>query len=128
MKERNLQTAFNKYLQNRWSGSAAFELKICHEKSMPFDAVKEHQIHALQVAKHSLLAYKISDFSPEVKPFDCLVLDNVPAYVVIMYYERGVNSVYLIDIDDFVREKETSIRKSLTPKRASEIGKLIVLA
>lgn len=128
MKERDLQTRFNAWLRNRWQGgSAAFELKICHEESMPFSEVKEHQVRNLQIAKHGSLAYKIPDVGMDQKPFDCIFLDKVPAYVAVMFHKRGEKRVYLIDVDIFALEAETSARRSLTPLRASQIGQVVIV-
>lgn len=127
MKEKDLQTRVTKYMINRWKGTAVFELKICHEKSMPFDAVKPHQITALRVAKTGVLAYKIPDVGYDQKPFDMMVLDRVDAYVLVMFYVRGCNHFYIIDVDTYIMENCFSSRRSLTEQRASEIGTKIVM-
>ena len=128
MREKNLQTRITRYVKNRWQhGSAAIELKICHEKSLPFNAVKEHQIAGLLVAKHGTLAYKIPDTGYDQKPFDMVVLNNSSAYVLIMFYQRGCNICYLIDVDKYVHERDNSKRKSLTEERCTEIAEKIVL-
>jgi penicillin-binding protein-related factor A (putative recombinase) len=127
MREKDFQTRFNSWLTNRFVGSGAFELKLTHEKSLPFSAVQEHQIHALNMAKYKSLVYKISDSGIGTKPFDCFKLENVPAYVVVMYYKRGQKDFYMIDIDAFMTEMNISERKSLTPERAGRIGKLYTL-
>ena len=129
MREKNLQTRITRYVKNRWQhGSAAIELKICHEKSLPFNAVKEHQIAGLLVAKHGTLAYKIPDTGYDQKPFDMVILKNSEAYILIMFYTRGCNICYLIDVNIYVDEVNNSKRKSLTEDRASEIGEKIILA
>ena len=127
MREKDFQTRFNSWLTNRFIGSGAFELKLTHEKSLPFSAVQEHQIHALNMAKYKSLVYKISDSGIGTKPFDCFKLEGVPAYVVVMYYKRGQKDFYMIDIDAFMTEMNISERKSLTPERAGRIGKLYTL-
>lgn len=129
MKEKDLQTKVNLYLRNRWErGPAVFELKICHEKSMPWGAVKDHQINALKIAKHGRLAYKIPDVGIEQKPFDCILLMGVPAYVLVMFYKKGQKNIYIIDVDVYEKESVESDRRSLTEERAAEIGELITLA
>lgn len=127
MKEKDLQTRVTAYMKNRWKGTAVFELKICHEKSMPFEMVKEHQIHALHSAKTGVIAYKIPDVGFDQKPFDMIVLDKVSAYVLVMFYTRGCNHFYIIDVDRYVAESELSERRSLTEERAQEIGEKIVM-
>lgn len=109
-------------MKNRWKTSAAFELKVCNELSLPFSAVQEHQLNALFMAKHSTMAYKIPDVGYDQKPFDLAVLGQAEAYVLIMYTRRGQKDFYIIDIDDFLAESKNSVRRSLTEARAQEIG------
>jgi penicillin-binding protein-related factor A (putative recombinase) len=127
MREKDFQTKFNHWLTNRFVGSGAFELKLTHEKSLPFSAVQEHQIHALNMAKYKSLVYKISDSGIGTKPFDCFKLQGVPAFVVVMYYKRGQKDFFMIDIDAFMTEMHTSERKSLTEDRAKKIGQVYTL-
>lgn len=122
MKEKNFQTEFTKWAKYRFKGSGVFELKICKEKSMPFGVVQEHQINALKLSKHDSVVYKIPDGSYDQKPFDCFRVEKVSAYVVVIFYRRGQKEFFMIDIDDFIKEKETSDRKSLTEDRARELG------
>lgn len=121
MKEKDFQTRFTRWLGYRFPGCGAFELKICKGISLPFDAVQPHQIQALQLVKSHGIEYKIPDDTRGTKPFDCFRLKG-EAYVVVMFYVRGENGFYLIDVDRFVTEQETSSRKSLTEERAKEIG------
>ena len=138
MKEKEMQTLFGKYLKtNPPKQSNVYELKICKNSSLPFNAVKEHQIEGLLNAKLGLY-HKISD-SPifagsktrftYTKPFDCLYLKNIIGYVVILYYKpRKAKVTYIIDIYSFLDERKRSDRKSLTESKAREISsKIIVL-
>lgn len=131
MTEADLQTKFNKYLLNRWVGlPSAFELKITKEKRIPFSAIKEHQIKRLKQVREGNFPYKIPDVGYDQKPFDCFILNgktqDVGAYVCIMFYTRGENKVYLIDILDFIKEMEESEPRSLTEQRTREISSMIV--
>ncbi len=128
MRESDFQTKFSLWLKYHNEGSAAYELKLTKDPSLPFNAVQDHQIRALLLAKHKQLIHKIADVGMLQKPFDCLILSGVPAYVVIQFWKPGVKEFFMIDIDDFVLEMETSDRKSLTPERAYQIGqrKLLV--
>lgn len=128
MLEKNLQTRITRYVKNRWQhGSAAIEVKITKEKSLPFNAVKDHQIAGLLVAKHGTLSYKIPDTGYDQKPFDMVVFQGAGAYILVMFWKRGCKTCYLLDIDVFLKEKKTSDRKSLTEERACELGETIVL-
>lgn len=126
--ESDFQSAFTRYLKNNWEGgNVAFELKICKEKSLPFNKVEEHQIHYLLQAKHNKVVWKISDMDMRTKPFDCFVLTKCKAYVTVLYYEqRKPKLACCIDIDDFVNEMNTSPRKSLTKERAIELSNELI--
>jgi len=128
MTERDFTSKFNKWLKYHWKSSAVFELKICKEKSIPFNAVQVHQVRNLKTAKHSILPYKVSDVGFDEKPFDIFCVSGVNAYVVIFFYQkRGDDEFVIIDVDHFIDEMETSDRKSLTKERAIEIGSLYSL-
>lgn len=122
MKEKDFQSEFNKYLKYVHKETGAYELKLSKSDSIPFDAVKPHQVQALYNAKHSHIIYKITDTGYAQKPFDCFALVGVPAYVVIMFYERGQKEFFMIDVDKWKEEYESSKRRSLTVDRAREIG------
>lgn len=120
IKEKNFQSDFNKWVKGVYKKTAAFELKITKGPSLSFDAVKPHQEAALDQAKNRVLVYKIVDCGYQ-NPFDSLCLAGVPAYVVIKYPDFFC----LIDIDDWLNEKQKSDRKSLTSGRAREIATVI---
>jgi penicillin-binding protein-related factor A (putative recombinase) len=125
MKERDFQTEFGK--RNKIIG--VFELKFCKGKSLPFSALADHQEKALLAASSSSgLYHKISDFPVfagskvrfnRPKPFDCVYLSNMDAYVVIMWWvPRKKKMVYYIDIDDFINMRDQADRKSITEEMA----------
>lgn len=117
-----------KWAKARLNKTFVAECKISKGPSIPFAALKPHQEAALYHAKHGLLNYKISDFSPEVKPFDLFQVHCVPAYVVIFWYEKsGDKRMTLIEVDDWLTERGSSERKSLTYERSCEIGRCEVL-
>lgn len=122
MKEKNWQSIFNQWVRNVYKKTAAFELKLCKGKSMPFSAVQDHQIAALQAASDKGLVYKIPDAGYQ-NPFDCFSLFRVPAFVVIKYED----SFELIPIENFIHERERSkLRKSLTYERAKAISTISI--
>jgi|SRR3990167_2720819 len=122
--EQKFTTLFLKWVKNEFKKTAAFEIKSTRGKDyIAFNEIKDHQIRALQIAKHAILSYKISDFDMiGYKPFDCFCLAKVLSYIVIKYPKFFC----LIDIDDFVKEKEQSKRKSLTSQRAKEITSIVI--
>lgn len=131
MKEKDFQTKFLKWLKNnpeKIKGSAAFELKLTKKSSLPFDAVKPHQVDALLAVKSSGLSYKIPDDSRGYKPFDCFRLNTPNAFVVVQFYTPYEKEFFIIDILDWQRlrmdegAKEKG-RKSLTRELAMEYGR-----
>lgn len=121
MREKDFQTRFNHWLKSVHKKTGIFELKLTKTNSLPFASVVPHQIDALWNAKHRVLVYKIPDVGFR-NPADVFSLAGVPAYVVIKYSKGGI---YLIDIDVFIKESETSKRRSLTEDRARVIATLI---
>lgn len=125
MTESKFQTYFSKWARHQSKlSTGAFELKLTKGKSLPFNAVKGHQLDALYAVKHNRLVYKIADDSIGFKPFDCFMLREVPAFVVISFYTRGEKKFYMIDVDNWISEIQNSQsnKKSITQKRAAEIG------
>lgn len=120
-READFGLRFRKYIETHHFRSGAFELKQC-TSSLPFSAVKDHQIAALKKVKYGKLFWKIADDSRGVKPFDYFFLNHASAYVVIKY----IGFFCMIDIDAFVMEKGASKRKSLTGKRAKEIASVVI--
>lgn len=127
-----MQLFFKKHLQqNPPEVSEAYELKICRGTSLPFDSLQENQVQSLMAVTHGLY-HKISD--PPVfygqqtrynlpRPFDCFYLTGVQGYVVVWFYKpRAVKIFIKIKIQDWMKEKRESDRKSLTEERAKTIG------
>lgn len=117
MKEKDFQTKFGHWLKANRPSSAAYELKVT-KGAFSYSKIPQHQLDGLWHAKHSSLYMKLPDVGYQM-PFDCFVLGEVPAFVVIRYEDSGV--WYAIDIDDFLAECESSDRKSLTEERAKVI-------
>lgn len=126
--ERDIQTKLGAWVKAKWKETAVFEFKVTKDKSIPFDAVKPHQVAALLAANSETgLYFKIPDAMYGYNPFDAFFVRAVSAYVVIMFYRRGQKDFYMIKIEDWIRESKNSKRKSLTEERASSIGIKFVL-
>jgi len=124
-KEKDFQKMFNNWVKKNWlKGTAVFELKMAKTKSLPFKALRETQRLGLKLAseKGRKLVYKIADDSIGCKPFDSFCITGAPAYVVIMFYFAKQKEFVMIPIESFIKEMIISKRKSLTKKRAEEIG------
>ncbi len=102
--------------------TSAFEIKQTETDSLPFSAVKDHQIAALLSVRKNGLLYKISDESRGAKPFDMFFMKNDEAYVVIKYPKVFV----LIDIEAFVEKKKKEKKKSLSTSEALKIATIAV--
>ena len=120
--EKDFQTDFNKWCKHVFRETAVFELKVA-DTSLPFSDVQEHQENALYNAHHGHIVFKIPD-SGYQNPFDSLMMVRVPAYIVVMFHakHRGQKEFFMIGIDEWLHEKQSSERKSLTPERAGQIG------
>lgn len=118
MKEKDFNIRFNHWLKVVHRTTGAYELKVTKTDSLPFSAVKPHQIAALRAAKNGTLVYKIPDIGLGQKPFDNVCLSGTAAFVGVLY-PSGV--AYLIDVDIFIGESQTSERKSLLEARAKVI-------
>lgn len=128
MLEKNKTTTLMHWLKAYKNETMAIECKICKEASLPFSAVKDHQVNALYLAKHGLMNYKIGDCGFDEKPFDLFMLARVKAFIVIFWYQkRGDNRMTWIDVDMWNEERSSSDRKSITFERACEIGVLYQL-
>lgn len=126
--EKDFQTDFNTWLKYRFKQTGAYELKVTKGGSLPFKRLAPHQELALRKAKSSMVVYKIPDVGYDQKPFDCFALCGVPSFVVVMYQTlEQRKEFYMIDIDTWVKEKETSGKPSVSRERAGEIGTLCVL-
>ncbi len=63
-------------------GTCAIEIKATYKKSIPVSAVKEHQIKALMAVHMGTFVHKLSDAGHTRQPFDAIVMQKMPAYVI----------------------------------------------
>ena len=120
-----------------------FELKLVNlskNQSIAFDRVAEHQAEALlAVSTGKGLYHKIAD-SPvswqtkmrfgKPKPFDCFKLKDIPAYVVVCWYNpekpRGNKEFHYIRIQAFLDKKAIHPKKSMRIEVSREIAEGIL--
>ena len=119
--EREFTTQFTKWLKAFKNESMAFEVKVVRGKSLPFNAVKDHQRDALYATKHNKVVWKIPDDGRQ-KPFDGFILANVPSFVVIYFISNGNKKFYMVDIDEWISYSRESQRKSITEEGLQAIG------
>ncbi len=123
MRKRNEQiftTQLLKWIRakNFISDSCAIEVKVTETNTIPFSAVKMHQVLALQQVKGGQLAIKLTDDSMGKKPFDLFVLKKAKASLVLAFITPRKNTrFWVIDIDLWDEARLAGIKskkKSLT--------------
>jgi len=119
--EAKFNTVFNHWLKTNYRHTACFELKQTQGDSIPFSALVDHQVKALQSVRHSTFVYKIPDCGYQ-NPFDGFCMTEMPSYVVLKYPAFFC----FIDIDTFILERDRSKRRSLTSARAKALSTICV--
>lgn len=95
--------------------SCTFELKQTLEYSMPFSFVDSKQVvYAKRISSDKGTLIRVQGVNGEP---DYNFYKNAPSYVVI----RFPNWFYVITMEAFVKERDSSVRKSLTRIRAEAI-------
>ena len=129
MKESDIQTKFNQWLKRNWyNGTAAFELKIVKapDKSLPYSAIRDNQYKGLRLAKKRLI-WKLSDEDRREKPFDSFIIQEGQAYVAICWFTpRKQKSITLIDVEDLMRYRANSSKKSINQHEANSLATFIL--
>lgn len=141
MVESGMQTIFGKYLKAHLpQQNEVYELKMTSGISIPFSAVRKHQVENLQKVEAGEFYYKIPDQPVSYgigskyrfnipKPFDCLSVVDAKAYVVVWFYKPRKEKVFIkMRIKDFLEMKKYSKRKSFTEEMALQAGKPISMA
>lgn len=128
MTEADRTTLFMKWAKAYLDETFVFEAKICKDKSLPFKAVKPHQVANLRRANSGILNYKIGDHGFDQKPFDGFQVSKVNAYVVIFWYQKpGDRRFSMIPINVWTAEEASSTRESITSERAFELAPVLTL-
>lgn len=118
-----MQGLFTKWLKkNKWNTCACFELKITKGKSLPLSRIEAHQMYYLNKAENGGFAYKISDQSLGMKPWDCMWFMG-DAYVVVLFYEpRKKKVLYVIPVKALHWHAQSSGKKSINEQDALNIS------
>ena len=96
--------------------TSALEIKQTPNKSIPFSCVSDEQIaYALRIQSKKGAWIRVQGVNGEP---DYIWLQEEVALIVIKFPE----GFYLIPINNFLHERDTSNRKSLTSSRAREIA------
>lgn len=125
-REAEFQTRLNKWMKYHIEalGLNAFwlEAKVSRTNSIPFSAVKDHQERSLKQAEEGYMYHKFSDAMRMGTPCDAIYTYKVGGIIALQYWKPQEKTFYLIPYKAWVKEKESSNRKSLTEERAREIG------
>jgi hypothetical protein len=119
-REAKFNIKFNHWLKSVYKETMFYELKQT-SGSLPFSAVKPHQIEGLQQVRHGTLVYKMPDVGFQ-NFCDGFCVTEQPACIVIKY----PTFFCLISIDTFVLESKRSKRRSLTAARAKDIAQIVI--
>lgn len=126
MIESSYYADLTKYYERTTTCSVAWESKFSRNHRIPFSDLPAHQEKFLLKAEESY-GFKIPDNGRGQKPFDGFVLHKAISLFIAIYFLPRQTEIYEIPIRVFLNEKYTSIEKSLTKQRASEIGKRIYI-
>lgn len=121
-REAKFQTnILNHFIRRHFKKTIVWETKVTTTTTFYFSKLEKQQIPWLTAVKHGGALYKFSDESRGFKPFDGTFWYKEPAYLVVKYPS---GHFYFIDVDDFLHERDTRKKKSMTEERAKEIATL----
>lgn len=126
MRESSYYAKINKYYTKNARTTIAWEAKFTKGSSIPFSDLQPHQEEKLLEAER-VLAHKEPDVGIHKKSFDGYVLFHACSYFIAIFYKPGGTVLYEIPIRDFIKEKYSSDRKSLTQDRARELASAIIV-
>lgn len=115
-READFGLQFRAWIKDNWHETACFELKQSKSNSITFRCLEDHQI------RYNLAERKLVRVQGTIGEPDYINLENVPSYIAIRFKSES----YIIKIEDFLKEKQNSARKSLTSERAKEISIKII--
>lgn len=122
-REASATIRFRHYLRaHPFERTTWYEVKQTRVSNIPFRAVEQHQLDWLLASKKGTTNYKIPDDSRGVKPVDGIFTKESDAVIVIKY----PSCFCIIDVEDFIKAKETSIKKSLTETQARTMALKVV--
>ena len=115
-----------KHNHDKFPKSFLIESKVIRpgNKSFPFPELSEKEESLLLLAKHKTILQTHSDYSQLGTNCDASCISG-GGFIFLQVVRRANREFFVIDIDDFIKESETSERKSLTEERARQISILI---
>lgn len=128
MTEKDYYAAFTKYYEKdalKTGRSNVWDAKFTRTNSIAFSCLSPHQEEKMVRAERAF-GYKIPDAGQAQKPFDGFSVAYAKAFIPIIFYQPRKTVIYEILLGNFIHERETGKRKSLTKERAKEICTRIV--
>ena len=112
-----------KYNLDKFPKSFLIESKVVRpgSKSFPFSELSEKEERLLLLAKHKAILQTHSDYSQLGTNCDASCISG-GGFIFLHWVERGNKEFFVIDIDDFIKARETSNRKSLTIDDARSVS------
>ncbi len=80
-------------------GTCAIEIKATYKKSIPVSAVKDHQLKALMAVKMGTFVHKLSDAGHTRQPFDAIVMQKMPAYIIAAFCGNDERIALVIPVE-----------------------------
>lgn len=118
MLEKDFQTQFSEY-NSKKKLAGAFELKDSLGKmSISYNSFEEQQIPSLQAIQNDGFRWKLSDADRRLKPCDYISTEPMRGFIALKFPK---NICYIIDLDEFIRFRDQSSRKSITKEEAERI-------
>jgi len=122
--EAKFHTKLVKWLRNnpdKMPASYLIETKVSRGKSFPYRELSKKEERLLLRAKHGKLITTHSDYGQMGTDCDGACVSG-GGFIFLQYVRRGNKLFYIIDIDMFLRTKNSSKRKSLEEWRAAAIA------
>lgn len=112
-----------KYHKNLLPQSFLMETKVVRygKNSFPFSELSPKEERLLLKAKHSTLIQTHSDYSRLGTNCDGSIISG-GGLIFIKWMRRGNKRFYIIDIDNFIKKRDSLKRKSLTEEEAKSIS------
>lgn len=122
MTESSYYAKITAYYTATITNTTVWEAKFSRTDRISFKHLAAHQEEKLLKAER-VYGEKIADTGVLRKPFDGWIVYRATALFIAIYFSPRQTEIYEIPIRAFLKEKYESGQKSLTKKRASEIGK-----
>lgn len=125
MTEKDYYAKLTRYYERKalaTGNSCVWDAKFTRTNLIAFSCLASHQEEQMLRAQQRAFGYKIPDAGQAQKPFDGFVLTGAIAVLPIIFYRERKTMIYEVPVNNFVYERERSIRKSLTEERAEAIS------